>query len=160
MHPRLRTATTSPPCRTNRLNLKKNENEKCTKAALDTIHSDIQSLSSPPHHLQSIITYHETIMSHYIRLAPFMDPNVFRSSSHSSHNARHGSLAPRQATIDLSRSLYRDDYFREPLDRQGTLHFDSYISHDCGSDRRHHDQLTSSSQDIDDLVRRYALLER
>ena len=90
-------------------------------------------------------------MSRYTRLAPFMDPNVFRSSSHSHHNTRHDSLPPRQATIDLSRSLSRDDYFREPLDGR---HVDSCISYDYSSDRRHHDQFTTSSRDIDDLVRR------
>jgi hypothetical protein len=96
-------------------------------------------------------------MSRYTRLAPFMDPNVFRSSSHSHHNTRHDSLPPRQATIDLSRSLSRDDYFREPLDGH---HVDSCISYDYSSDRRHHDQFTTSSRDIDDLVRRYARLKR
>jgi hypothetical protein len=101
-----------------------------------------------------------TIMSRYTRFTPFMDPNVFRSSSHTHHNMRHDSLAPRQSTFDLSRSLYRDDYFREALDRQDSHHFDSCISYDYGSDRRHHNQLTSSSRDIDDLVRRYARPER
>lgn len=88
-------------------------------------------------------------MSRYTRLAPFMDPNVFRSSSHF-HNTRHDSLSPRQAIVDLSRLLYRDN-FREPLDGH---HVDSYISCEYSSDRRHHDQLTTFSRDIDDLVRR------
>jgi hypothetical protein len=99
-------------------------------------------------------------MSRYTRLGPFMDPNVFRSSSHSHHTTRRDSLSHRQATVDLSRSLYRDDYFRGPLDRQDGHHFDSCISYDYGSDRGHHGQSTPSIRDIDDLVRRYARLER
>lgn len=91
-------------------------------------------------------------MTRYTRISPFMDPNVFRSSSHSNHNKGDDSLSHRQATLDLSRSLYRDDCFRDPLDRQ----VDSCLTHDYGSDRRHHDQFTSSSRDISNLVRRYA----
>jgi hypothetical protein len=101
-----------------------------------------------------------TIMSRYTRFTPFMDPNIFRSSSHTHHGMRHDSLAPRQSIVDLSRPLYLDDYFREPLDRQDGHHFDTCISYDYGSDRRHHNQLTSSSRDIDDLVRRYASFEQ
>lgn len=98
-------------------------------------------------------------MSRYTRLGPFMDPNVFRSSSHSHHNTRHDSLSPRQANADLSRFLYRDDYPLEVLDRQDGHYLDSCITHDYGSDRRHRNRSISSSRDIDDLVRRCARLE-
>jgi len=98
-------------------------------------------------------------MTRYTRLSPFMDPNVFRSSSHSHYNTRRDSLSPRQATTDLSSSLHQDRYFREHSDKQDGHHFDSYLAPDYGSDRRHHDRLTSSGRDIDDLVRRYARFE-
>jgi hypothetical protein len=114
----------------------------------------------PASSLPTLSLANGTIMTRYTKCTPFMNPNVFRSSSHSHYNTRHDSLSPRQATIDLSRSLYRDGYFGEPLDRQDAHHYDSCISYDYGSDRRHRDQFTSTSRDIDDLVRRYARLER
>ena len=96
-------------------------------------------------------------MSRYTR--SFMDPDVFRLSSHSFYNTRRDSLFPRQATTDLSRSLYRVHYFRQPPDREDGYHFDSCLTEDYGSDRRRLYQFTSSGRDIDDLVRRYARLE-
>lgn len=93
-------------------------------------------------------------MSHYSRLGQYMDPNVFRSTSHSVYHVGSDLASPRYVTTDAFRSLRHADYLRDPQDR----HYESpQVMRNFHSDRRYTDQYNSSSRDIDNLVRKYAI---
>lgn len=96
-------------------------------------------------------------MSHYSRLGQYMDPNVFRSTSHSAYHVGSDLASPRYLVTDTFRSLRHGDYLREPHD----MHLDSpQLERSFRSDRRYADQYSSSGRDNDNLVRKYAILRR
>lgn len=92
-------------------------------------------------------------MSHYPRLGPYMDPNVFRSTSHSVYHMEPDLASHRYVTTDAFRSLRHGDYIREPQDR---LLESPVAGRSFRSDRRYADHYSSSSREIDNLVRKYA----
>jgi hypothetical protein len=92
-------------------------------------------------------------MSYYPRLGPYMDPNVFRSTSHSAHHMDPDVVNSRYIVTDTSRSLRHDDYFRESRDR----HFESpQLAQSYCSDCRYPNHYNTSGPDIVSLVRKYA----
>jgi hypothetical protein len=89
-------------------------------------------------------------MSYYPRLGPYMDPNVFRSTS---HHMDPDVVNSRYIVTDTSRSMRHDDYFRESRDR----HFESpQLAQSYRSDRRYPNHYSTSGPDIVSLVRKYA----
>ena len=82
-----------------------------------------------------------------------MDPNVYRSSGHSQYPATQILTDPRYATSDL---LGRDSYRREPLERH---YSDPQTRYDYRADHRYPRNHSSSSRDVDDLVRKYAAIQ-
>lgn len=97
-------------------------------------------------------------MTYYSNIGPYMDPNVFRSTSHPVYHVDTDLVSPRYVATEGSRSFRQGDYFREPLPGS---HF---ANHQPGegyrSDRRYANQYSSSSRDIDNLVRKYAITGR
>jgi hypothetical protein len=93
-------------------------------------------------------------MSYYPRLGPYMDPNVFRSTSHLAHHVDPDVVIPRYIATDTSRSLRHDDYFRASRDK----HFESpQLAQSYRSDRRYPNYYSTSGPDIVSLVRKYAI---
>lgn len=82
-----------------------------------------------------------------------MDPNVYRSSGHSQYPVTQTLTDPRYAASDL---LDRDSYRREPLERH---YIDPQSRYDYRTDRPYPSNYSSSSRDIDDLVRKYATIK-
>lgn len=78
-----------------------------------------------------------------------MDPNVFRSTSHSVYHVDPDMVSPRYVTADAPRSLRHGDYLTVPQDR----YFQN--SQNYRSDRRYTNQYSSPGRDIDNLVRKY-----
>lgn len=90
-------------------------------------------------------------MTNYSRFGPYMDPNVFRSTSHPAYHVDTDLVNPRYVATDALRSLRHGDQFTEPFpgrDFTGSQYGQSYRS-----DRRHTDR--HSLRDVDNLVRKY-----
>jgi hypothetical protein len=116
------------------------------------------SISCHANSLQNIgrvsLIFKQRIMSCYPRPDPYMDPNVFRSTSLSSHHVDPGVINSRYISTDTSRSLRRDDYFRESRDR----HFETpQLAQRYRSDRRYPNNYSTSGPDVVSLVRKYAI---
>jgi hypothetical protein len=93
----------------------------------------------------------ERTMSNYSRFGPYMDPNVFRSTSHPVYHVDTDLVNPRYVATDALRSLRHGDQFIEPLpgrDYTGPRYGQSYRS-----DRRSIDR--HSTRGVDNLVRKY-----
>ena len=101
---------------------------------------------------QSLRIAINTNMSHRSRLGPYMDPRVFRSTTTSAYHVEFDPTSPRYATTNAWDSLSRDPrdaYFEDPQ-----------AAYSYRSDRRHYSQHNASSRDVDDLVRRSAILRK
>ena len=91
-------------------------------------------------------------MSNYSSFGQYMDPNVFRSTSHPVHyHVDTDLVSPRYIAANASRSLRHGDRFMEPL--SGRHFADSQLGQTYLSDRHNIDQ--HSSRDVDNLVRKY-----
>ena len=90
-------------------------------------------------------------MSNYSRFGQYMDPNVYRSTSHPVYHVDADLVSPRYIAANASRSLRHGDRFMEPL--SGRHFADSQLGQTYLSDRRNIDQ--HSSRDVDNLVRKY-----
>lgn len=96
-------------------------------------------------------------MSRYQRLGQYMDPNVFRSTSHSGYHVESDLASPRYVATDAFRSMRHGDYLRDVQDRH---HESPQLGRSFRSDRRYADQYSSSGREIDNLVRKYAILRQ
>lgn len=108
--------------------------------------------STNPCHFDSLRIAINTNMSHRSRLGPYMDPRVFRSTTTSAYHVGFDPTSPRYATTNAWDTLRRDPrdvYFEE-----------SQAAYSYRSDRRHYSQENAPSRDVDDLVRRSAILEK
>jgi hypothetical protein len=115
---------------------------------------DILPRKSVAKYRLSILDLQAEEMSYYPRPDPHMDPNVFRSTSHSAHHVDPDVVNSRYIVTDTSRSLRHDDYFRESQDR----HFETpQLAQSYRSDRRYPNHYSTSGPDIVSLVRRYAI---
>jgi hypothetical protein len=92
-------------------------------------------------------------MSSYSRFGQYMDPNVFRSTSHPVYHVATDLASPRYVATDALRSLRHDDHFIEPL--PGRDFTGSQFGQGYRSERRTIDR--HGTRDVDSLVRKYEL---
>jgi hypothetical protein len=92
----------------------------------------------------------------YLRFGPYMDPNVFRSTSHPVYHVDTDLVSPRYVATGALRSLRHDDHSIEPL--PGRDFPDSQFGQSYRSERRSIGR--NSTRDVDNLVRKYGICGR
>lgn len=91
----------------------------------------------------------------YSSFGPYMDPNVFRSTSHPVYHVDTGLVSPCYVATDALRSLRHGDDFIEPL--PGRDFTGPQFGQGYRSDRRNIDQ--HSTRGVDHLVRKYDICQ-
>ena len=89
----------------------------------------------------------------YSRFGPYMDPNVFRSTSHPVYHVDTDLINPRYIATDALRLLRHGDHIIEPL--PGRDFTAPQFGHSYRSDRHNIDR--HSTRDVDSLVRKYGI---